>query len=185
VPDIGLEDDGSAAWIAEDAEALEAPAFVVGIAALDGIACPMIEVLPLGGAHGQIAEQAQGSIAKGLCQVEDLAMGAIGLGIGARLGWVVHIGQLDGRGGCLAAGLGADPLVALAFAVVAVGDEGLAIRTDRAAFVVIASDGPAVFVVVAGVTAEIDEAASMQVAVDRLEEEIVAKGCVSNDGFRL
>jgi len=55
--------------------AFETPAFESGIAAFDALRRARIEAFPGGTAHGDIPDQADGSIGEALAHVDDPAMG--------------------------------------------------------------------------------------------------------------
>jgi hypothetical protein len=169
VPEISLEDEGSASGRAVHREAFEAPALTGRMTAFHGIAGTMVEALPLWGAHWQVADQAERAIGETLTDIEHPAVVVGRVGIGALWGWIVHVGQLDGRGSSLATGLGADPLVAAAAIVIAVGGEEIAVRADRATLVVIATDGPQAFVPIGGMSAEVDQTSCLERAIGGLK----------------
>lgn len=84
--------------------------------------------------------------------------------IRALRGWVSDVGQLD-EGFSRAAGVCAEPLVALTLWVKAVSGKGIPEGADGAALVIIAAQGPFGFVPVGGVRAKINDPSCMKMMV--------------------
>jgi hypothetical protein len=180
-PDVSQEDEGLAPRRAIDRQALEMPTLKVGVAALDSVASAVVEAFPGRSADRDVAYQTDGTIIEALADVDDLAVrSVVRLNVRAlirRIGDIFH--SKDGRA-AIEAGLSAEPLVALAFGVEAIGGEGKPIGANGTTFVIVAAHGPLGFVIVRLVSAEIDGAPGMQARVDGMEKESVTETSVTS-----
>ncbi len=156
------------------------PTFKVGIAALDSVASAVVEAFPGRSADRNVTYETNGFILKSLTDVDDLAVrSVVRLNVRALDRRISDTrDSKDGRA-TIDTGLGAEPLVALAFGVEAIGGEGKSIGANGTAFVVETARVPFGFVFVALVSAEIDGASGAQASVDGMKKDIVTETSVT------
>lgn len=103
----------------------------------------MVDTLPGGCAHRDVAREAYRTVLETLADVDDLAVGLrVGMGVWALQWRVGDILDDDKRVLAVETGLPTELFVALALRVEAIGGEGVAIGADGTPFVVVASHGP-------------------------------------------
>jgi hypothetical protein len=143
----------------------------------------VIDTLPGGCAHRDVTHEAHRPVVETLADVDDLAVG-VGIGVGERAfeGRIRGVHDEDERVFVVETPLTAEPLVSSALRVEAVGGEGVAVRADGSALVVVAAQRPLRFVVIGGMGPEIGDTAGVQVVVDHVEECLVAEASVTGDG---
>jgi hypothetical protein len=154
-----------------------------GISSLDGVASAVVEASPGPGAHGDVPHQSDGVILETLADVDDLAIGVVRVQVGAFFGRVGRAFDVNERGSTVAAGVSAEPFVSSAVEVEAVSLEGVAIGTDRAAFVIVAAYEPVRLVPVGLVSAKVDGPSGVEVSIDDLQDWFIAEACVTGNGI--
>ena len=110
---ISQEKEGGDAWVAVTQLAFEAPGFEGSIASFHGISGAVVEFFPGGRAHGEISGQADGPIGKVFPQVEDAAMGVVGLLVRAIREWIDYVRDVHHGIGALQTSLATNPFGAL------------------------------------------------------------------------
>jgi len=155
-PGIGEISQGFGSRLAEYGQAFQVPAFEGGIAAFRGIACAVVEAFPGRSADGEVTHQADGAVGEALTDVDNASMRVVGGLIGALDRWVGDAVEGDLGGCAMQAGVLADPLVAMAGGIEAIGGEGIAKGAHRAALVIVAAERPQAFVLIGDMGTQVD-----------------------------
>ena len=146
----------------------------------------MVETLPGRRADRDVASQTDGTVIKGLSDVNDFAVRMVLVLVGARVGRVREFIDLDNRVNTLEANLTTEPLVAMPVCVKAIGGERIAVGTDRTSFVVVATKRPLLLVRVAWVSTQVDSAPDAQ-TIGGMQEGKEAKrqvGFPGKEGYK-
>jgi len=158
--------------------------FKNGVATFDGVAGAVVEPFPSGCPDRNITDEAAGAVREALGDIDDFAVRpvrglerAFGRRIRDRL-------ERDERLGVLEASLIAAPLTALTLRVKAVGGERIAEGTEGAPFVIIAAQGPADFVAVDLMAAQINHPFGAQL-VDGREKNIVTQASIAGHSVEI
>ncbi len=152
--------------------------------ALDGIASAVVETFPGGSANRNITNEANGFVLEALADVDDVAVWSkVRFDVGALVRRIGDTFSSNDRRITIETGLSAEPLVALAFEVKAIGSEGKAIGANRTTSVIIAAHRPQGFVFVRLVSAEIDGSPGVQARVDSMKKNIVAETSITGNGI--
>ncbi len=144
----------------------------------------MIETLPEGCTHGNIAYQTDRAVLKGFAHIDDLAMRPLRVLVSAFVRRIDDLVQLNQRQRAIETGLSAEPLMPLPVRVEAVSDERITKRTDRPPLVIVAADRPFAFAFVAGISAQIDDPLGTP-SVDGVQEAVIAQASVPGHDVQL
>jgi len=160
------------------------PTLKVGIAPFDGIASAVVETFPGRSANRNVTNEANGFVLEALADVDDVAVWSkVRFDVGALVRRIGDTFNRNDRRITIEASLSAEPLVAVAFGVKAIGSEGKAIGANRTTFVVVAAHRPQGFVFVRLVSAKIDSSAGVQARVDSMKKNIVAETSITGNGI--
>ena len=168
VEHVCKEDQGGHSGEAIDGKTFEAPGFEGGIAAFDCIATTMVAGIPGRTANGDISGQTDRPIGKTFSQADDATMGMRCILVRAVQRWIGDLREVHPGFGVFQASLLANPFAALTFAVIAIGDQAVAIGTDRSTAVVIAPQDPLVFLFIRLMTAQGDHSPGFQVVINSM-----------------
>ena len=83
-PRVGQGNERSAPWLTVDGQVFEMPAFEVSVSVLGGVARAVLEAIPSGRTDRDIASQADRTIGKGFCNVDDFAVRMVLILVGTR-----------------------------------------------------------------------------------------------------
>jgi len=185
-PGVGQEDERLAPWGTVDGHTFESPPFEGSVASFDGIAGAVVDTLPGRSAHRDVPHETSRAVLEALADVDDLAMRVVFMvGVKALVRGIGDAFHRDDGCTSIEAGLAAEPLVTLAVGVEAVGGEGIAMRTHRAAFIVVAAHDPSRFVLVGLVSAQVDDATGVKVVVHHTQNDAVAEASIPSDGIHV
>lgn len=143
----------------------------------------MVEGFPGRGVHGEVTDEAHGTIGEAFANIEDATIGVIGRLVGAFWRGISDIRQTDTRPDTLQASLGTDPLETLPLAIEAIGRESVAKRAHRTAVVIVTPQRPGGFVLIGLVTALGYDPSRVQVGLGRMQENLVTQARITRDGL--